>query len=62
MQRLLGMHCYLGTRLKSSDFRSLARYKSLLLMAKWLEKELMRKDKWRPGGDEFDYGYGMNGK
>ena len=41
---------------------SLARYRSLLLMAKWLEKELMRKDKWRPGGDEFGYGYGMNGK
>ena len=34
----------------------------MLLMAKWLEKVLMRKDKWRPGGDEFDYGYGMDGK
>ena len=22
-------------------------------MAKWLEKELMRKEKWRPGGDEL---------
>jgi len=31
-------------------------------MAKWLEKELMRKEKWRPGGDEVDYGYGMDEK
>jgi len=29
-------------------------------MAKLLEKELMRKEKWRPGGDEYDYGYEMD--
>ena len=30
------------------------------LMAKLLEKGLMRKEKWRPGGDEYDYGYEMD--
>ena len=29
-------------------------------MAKLLEKELMRKEKWRPGRDEYDYGYEMD--
>ena len=31
-------------------------------MATWLENESMRKEKWRPGGDDFGYGYGMDGK
>ena len=38
---------------------SLARYKILILMAKWFENESVRKVKWRPGGVELDYGYGM---
>ena len=29
-------------------------------MAKLLEKELMRKEKWRPSEDEYDYGYEMD--
>jgi len=29
-------------------------------MAKLLEKELMRREKWRLGGDEYDYGYEMD--
>ena len=41
---------------------SLARYRTLLLLAKLLENELMRKEKWRPGGDEIGYGYEMDGK
>ena len=44
-----------------SDFLSLARYRTLLL-GKLLENESMRKEKWRPGGDDFGYGYGMDGK
>ena len=36
---------------------SLASYRFLLLMAMWLENEPMRTEKWRPGGDEFGYGY-----
>ena len=28
-------------------------------MAKWFENESVRKEKWRPGGEELDYGYGM---
>ena len=39
---------------------SLARYRTLLLLAKLLENESMRKEKWRPGGDDF--GYEMDGK
>ena len=39
---------------------SLVSYRILLLTAKFLEKELMRKEKWRPGGDEYDYGYEMD--
>ena len=39
---------------------SLVSYRILLLMAKLLEKELMRKEKWRSGGDEYDYGYEMD--
>jgi len=31
-------------------------------MEKWLENEFGRKEKWRPGGEELDYGYGMDGK
>ena len=31
-------------------------------MAMWLENESMRKEKWRPGEEKFDYGYEMNGK
>jgi len=31
-------------------------------MAMWLENESMRKETWRPGGDDFGYGYGMDGK
>ena len=30
-------------------------------MATWLENESMRKEKWRPGGDDFGFGYGMDG-
>jgi len=30
-------------------------------MAMWLENEPMRKEKWRPGGDDFGFGYGMDG-
>ena len=46
-----------------SDFLSLARYRTTgILMAKLFEKELMRKEKWRPGGDEYDYGYEMDEK
>ena len=40
----------------------LVRYRTLLLLAKLLENESMRKDKWRPGGDEFGEKYEMNGK
>jgi hypothetical protein len=29
-------------------------------MAKLLEKRLMRKEKWRPDRDEYDYGYEMD--
>ena len=32
----------------------------MLLLAKLLENELMRKEKWRSGGDDF--GYEMDGK
>ena len=42
-------------------FLSLASYRFLLLMAMWLENEPMRKENWRPGGDDFGYGYGMDG-
>jgi len=28
-------------------------------MSKWFENESVRKEKWRPGGEELDYGYGM---
>jgi len=28
-------------------------------MEKWFENESVRKEKWRPGGEELDYGYGM---
>jgi len=31
-------------------------------MAKWFENESVRKEKWRPGGEELDDGYGMYGK
>jgi len=31
-------------------------------MATWLENESMRKEKWRLGGDDFGFGYGMEGK
>ena len=31
-------------------------------MSKWFENEAVRKEKWRPGGEELDYGYGMYGK
>jgi len=31
-------------------------------MEKWLENEYVRKEKWRSGGEELDYGYGMFGK
>ena len=31
-------------------------------MAKWFENESVRKEEWRPGGEELDYGYGMYGK
>ena len=41
---------------------SLARYRTLLLLAKLLENELMRKEKWTPGVDEFGYGYELDGK
>ena len=27
-------------------------------MTTWLENESMRKEKWRPGGDDFGFGYG----
>ena len=39
-----------------------ARFKIQLLMAKWFENESVRKEKWRPGGEELDYGDGMDGK
>ena len=41
---------------------SLARYRTLLLLAKLLENESMGKEKWRPGGDEFGYGYELDEK
>jgi len=31
-------------------------------MATWLENESMRKEKWKPGGVGFGFGYGMEGK
>ena len=31
-------------------------------MATWLENEPMRKEKWRPGGNELDFWYGMDEK
>ena len=31
-------------------------------MAKLVENEPMTKEKWRPGVEELDYGYGMYGK
>ena len=31
-------------------------------MIKLLENEAIRKEKWRPGGDEFGYEYEMDGK
>ena len=31
-------------------------------MATWFKNEEMRKEKWRPGGNELDYGYGMDEK
>jgi len=31
-------------------------------MATWLENESMRKEKLRPGEDDFGFGYGMDGK
>ena len=41
---------------------SVARFKIRLLMAKWFENESVRKEKWRPGREELDYGYGMFAK
>ena len=38
---------------------SLASDRFLLLMAMCLENEPMRKEKWRPGRDDFGYRYGM---
>ena len=34
----------------------------LIASGKVLENESMRKEKWRPGGDEIDYRYEMDGK
>ena len=31
-------------------------------MAKWIKNETVRKEEWRPGGEELDYGQGMYGK
>ena len=31
-------------------------------MATWFENKAMRKEKWRPGGIELDYGQGMDEK
>jgi len=31
-------------------------------MATWLENESMRKEKWRPGGDDIGFGYEMERK
>ena len=31
-------------------------------MATWLENESMTKEKWRPDGDDFGFGYGMDEK
>ena len=31
-------------------------------MEKWLENESVRKEKWRTGGEELDYWYGMDEK
>jgi len=31
-------------------------------MTNWFENESVRKEKWRPDGDELDDGYGMYGK